>query len=138
MEGSIADINQKIENCKHCRLHNTRINAVCGEGIIRAKFMFKKYELKVPTRIGFRETFGTLYVAKNKKIVPVRHPATVVHKSKQLSKLIKDYNILNTLQSDCPLIFKCSQYKLFNKGLLPFDFAENNCFGNWKECRYSN
>jgi DNA polymerase len=101
-----------------------------------SKFIFKIYGLKVPTRISFREAFGTLYVSKNKKIVPVRHPATVVHKSKQFAKLVQDYSILKTLQIKCPLIDKCIQHKQFNKGLLPNYFVKANCFGDWLSCKF--
>lgn len=101
-----------------------------------SKFIFKIYGLKVPTRISFRETFGKLHVAKNRKIVPVRHPATVVHKSKQFSKLIKDYSILKTLQKDCPLVSACNHHRKFTSGLLPIDFVKANCFGDWLSCKF--
>ncbi len=100
------------------------------------KFIFKRFDLKVPTRIGFRKSFGKIFVAKNRKIVPVRHPATVVHESKQFSKLVEDYKILKTLQSNCPLIDSCAQYRRFEEGLIPHEFVELHCYGDWKNCKY--
>jgi len=229
MTDIISDINSQIKKCSYCRLHETRINAVSGEGKVPSKFMFiaqapgriedkegipligpsgkvfdkllknlefkrdeiyitnlvkcflpkcRKprtdeiktcynlylqkeieivkpeiiitmgyhvskfifwiYGLQVPTRIGFREAFGKLHVSKNKKIVPVRHPATVVHKSKQYTKLVKDYSILRTLKSGCPLLNNCNQFKMYKKGLLPIDYTKENCYGNWKECTFFN
>lgn len=227
MRESRLNINQQIKHCEYCRLHKTRIHAVCGEGKVPSKIMFiaqapgrtediegkaligpsgkvfddlmyqvglqrdeiyitnlikcflpkcrkprtdeintcyhlylkneigivkpeiiitlgyhvskylfKMYELEIPTRIGFREAFGKLFVAKNIKIVAVRHPATVVHKSKQFSKLIQDYSILKTLQTVCPLLNKCSQHKQYKKGLLPINYVKKNCFGDWLSCKY--
>lgn len=227
MVSSIIGINSQIKHCTFCRLHETRINAVCGEGKIPSKFMFiaqapgriedqegklligpsgkvfdelmnhinikreniyitnlikcflpkcrkprsdeintcfelylrkeielvkpeiivtlgyhvskfvfRQYGLKVPSRIGFRKSFGKLFFSKNRKIVPVRHPATVVHQSKQLSKLIEDYEILRTLKSNCPLISICDHYKEFEKGMIHYDYTGSFCYGNWKICEF--
>ncbi len=220
-------INRQIKNCSYCRLHETRINAVCGEGVIPSKFMFiaqapgrtedkegkmfigpsgkifdillshinlkrdsvymsnlikcflpkcrkphqdeietcyklylkkeielvkpeiivtlgyhvtkyifKIYGLNVPNRIGFKSTFGKLFVAKNKKILPLRHPATVVHNSSNINKLKKEYEILKTLQSACCFIDKCPKFIEYKKGLVPVDFVNLYCYGNWNKCEY--
>ena len=180
MEETIEDLNHQIKHCIHCRLHATRMNAVCGEGpvpsrimiiaqapgrkedneakmligpsgkvfdkLIRSvdlkreniyvtnllkcflpncrkprrdemnicyqrylqketelvkpeimvtlgyhvtKFIFSQTGLKVPNKIEFKNTFGQLFTSKNRKIVPLRHPATVVHNSTNLKKLYR-------------------------------------------------
>jgi len=220
MSRSIYDINYQIKQCTFCRLHETRIKAVCGEGIIPSKFMFiaqapgrtedkegkmfigpsgkvfddllshvglkrssiymsnlikcflpkcrkphqdeietcyKLYlkkeidlvkpeiivtlgyhvtKLNVPNSIGFKSTFGKLFVAKNKKIVPLRHPSIVVHNSSNIEKLKKEYEILKTLQSVCTLTDKCSKFIEYKKGLVPVDYINLNCFGDWSKCEY--
>jgi DNA polymerase len=128
----------EIHTCYNLYLKN-EIEIVKPEIIITlgyhvSKFIFKMYDLNVPKRIGFREAFGKLHVSKNKKIVPVRHPATVVHESKQFSKLVQDYSILKTLRTKCPFINECNTHKQFIKGLLPIYFVKVNCFGDWKKC----
>jgi len=35
----IEDLNEKIRKCKKCRLSETRINALCGEGKLNARLM---------------------------------------------------------------------------------------------------
>ncbi|MCB2195903.1 MAG: uracil-DNA glycosylase [Bacteroidetes bacterium] len=132
----------EINTCYHLYLKK-EIELVKPEIIITlgyhvSKFIFKIYGLKIPTRIDFREAFGKLHISKNKKIVPVRHPATVVHKSKQFSKLVKDYSIIKTLHTECPLIDNCKQHKNFNQGLLPINFVKANCFGDWFSCKFYN
>ena len=227
MKESIADINKKIKDCKYCRLNDTRINAVCGEGMIPAKFMFiaqapgrtedkeskmligpsgkvfdqllssvqlsrseiyitnlikcflpkcrkprqdeietcyelylkkeielvkpeiivtlgyhvtkfifKLYNLKVPNKIGFKTTFGKLFTAKNQKIIPLRHPATVVHKSSSIKKLKIEYSILKTLQTECIHIKTCIMFRKYRDGLLSIDFSNRYCHGNWVECKH--
>lgn len=223
----LLDINHQIKQCRFCRLHETRKNAVCGEGKVPSKwmiiaqapgriedekshlligpsgkifdelmdrinlkrediyltnlikcflpkcrkpkadelntcydlylkkelelikpqiivtlgyhvskFIFRKYDLRVPSKIGFRATFGSLFVSKNKKIVPVRHPATVVHQSKQFSKLLSDYKILETLQNPCAFIHSCPKFSEYKKGMLPIDWIEQYCYGNWQICKF--
>jgi DNA polymerase len=132
--------NDELNTCYKLYLKN-EIELVKPEIIVClgyhvSKFIFKQFELKIPTRLGFRTAFGQVFVSKNKKIVPVRHPATVVHESKQFSKLIKDYQILKTLQTHCKLTGMCNQFRAFNMGLISFNFVNKHCFGNWKACRF--
>ena len=227
MSQSIYEINYQIKHCTFCRLHATRIKAVCGEGIIPSKFMFiaqapgrtedkagkmfigpsgkvfdnllshvdlkkdsiylsnlikcflpkcrkphqdeietcyklylkkeidlakpeiivtlgyhvtkfifKLYDLKVPNKIGFKSTFGKLFVAKNKKIVPLRHPSTVVHKSIKIEKLKAEYSILKTLQSKCIHITNCKTFNQYKSGLIQMDFIDQFCYGDWLKCEY--
>ena len=227
MNIELEQINRQIKNCSYCRLHKTRINAVCGEGIIPSKFMFiaqapgrtedkegkmfigpsgkvfdnllshtdlkrssfymsnlikcflpkcrkphqdeietcyklylkkeidivkpeiivtlgyhvtkfifRLYDLKVPNKIGFKSTFGKLFVAHNKKILPLRHPATVVHNSSNIDKLKKEYEILKTLQSECAFIEKCPKFEEYTKGLTPVDLVNLYCYGDWSKCEY--
>ncbi len=229
MEQSINDINIQIKQCTLCRLHKTRINAVCGEGphpskimvIAQApgrtedkeakmligpsgkvfeklihsaglkreniyitnllkcflpncrkprrdemnicykkilekeielvkpeimitlgyhvtKFIFSQNGLKIPNKIEFKTTFGQLFTAKNRKIVPLRHPATVVHKSTNLKKLIDEYAILKTLQSKCPYFDQCKIPENYKNGLIPKDLLDKFCHGNWKRCNRYN
>ena len=35
----IDELNKQIKECKRCRLSQTRINAICGEGNLNAKIM---------------------------------------------------------------------------------------------------
>ena len=227
MSQSIHEINHQIKQCNFCRLHETRIKAVCGEGVIPSEFMFiaqapgrtedkegkmfigpsgkvfdillshvelkrrdiyisnlvkcflpkcrkprhdeietcynlylkkeidlvkpeiivtlgyhvtkfifKIYGLNVPNRIGFKSTFGKLFVAKNKKIIPLRHPATVVHKSTSLEELKTEYQILRILQSACGFIDKCAEFEQYKKGLTQIDFIDLYCHGDWSKCEY--
>lgn len=229
MEQSLNDINIRIKQCTLCRLHKTRINAVCGEGPVPSKimiiaqapgrtedkeekmligpsgkvfdklihsadlkreniyitnllkcflpncrkprrdemkicyqkylqneiemvkpeiivtlgyhvtkFIFFKTGLKVPNKIEFKTTFGQLFTAKNRKIIPLRHPATVVHNSTNLKKLRDEYTILKTLQSKCKYFDQCIIPVKYKNGLIPKDILDTFCHGNWKHCiRYN-
>lgn len=229
MEQTLTNINNQIKQCTLCRLHKTRINAVCGEGQIPSKimiiaqapgrtedkdgkiligpsgkvfdklldkvslkrqkiyitnllkcflpncrkprrdemnicyqrylqkeielvkpeivvtlgyhvtkFIFSQNGLKVPNKIEFKTTFGQLFTAKNRKIIPLRHPATAVHNSTYLKKLSDEYTILKTLQSKCKYIDQCIIPKKYKKGLIPKDVLDKYCHGNWKQCNRHN
>jgi len=98
------------------------------------KFIFSQNGLKVPNKIEFKSTFGQLFTAKNRKIVPLRHPATVVHNSTNLKKLIDEYAILKTLQSKCTYFDQCIIPQKYKIGLIPKDLLDKFCHGNWKRC----
>ena len=100
------------------------------------KFIFRNHNLKVPNKFGFKNTFGKLFVARNRQIVPLRHPATVVHKSTSLEELKNEYQILKTLQSACGFIDKCTEFEQYKKGLTQIDFIDLYCHGDWTKCVY--
>ena len=102
------------------------------------KFIFSQNGLKVPNKIEFKNTFGQLFAAKNRKIVPLRHPATVVHNSTNLKKLSNEYAILKTLQSKCRYFDQCIIPEKYKKGLIPKDIQDKFCHGNWKRCNRYN
>lgn len=229
MKQSLNDINNQIKQCTLCRLHKTRINAVCGEGLVPSKimiiaqapgrtedkegkmligpsgkvfdkllhsadlkreniyitnllkcflpncrkprrdemkvcyqiylqneiemvkpeiivtlgyhvtkFIFSQNGLKVPNKIEFRTTFGQLFTAKNRRIIPLRHPATVVHNSTNLKKLSDEYAILKTLQTKCRYFNQCIIPKKYKNGLIPKDLLDKFCHGNWRSCNRYN
>ncbi|MEE4196224.1 MAG: uracil-DNA glycosylase [Bacteroidales bacterium] len=226
MQQKIVHINRQITNCTRCRLHQTRIHAVCGEGIIPSrimviaqapgrkedhegrmligpsgqifdqilgslginrhevyltnllkcflprcrkprqdemntcyihylkkeialvkpefivtlgyhvtKYLFNQFELKQPNKISFQTTFGELFSSQNRKIIPLRHPATVVHNSIKLKQLINEYEILNTIQTLCPYFYQCIIPENYKNGLTPKNLLDKFCHGNWKQCK---
>jgi DNA polymerase len=98
------------------------------------KFIFSQNGLKAPNKIEFKTTFGQLFTAKNRKIVPLRHPATVVHNSTNLKKLSIEYTILKTLQSKCTYFDQCILPEKYKNGLITKDLLDKFCHGNWKQC----
>lgn len=129
----------EIDTCYYLYLKN-EIDLVKPEVIVTlgyhvTKFIFRLYGLKVPDKFGFKTTFGNLFIAKNRKIIPLRHPATIVHKSANFENLIKEYSILKTIQSPCRFINICDNPKQYHKGLISKDYIDLYCRGNWKVCK---
>ncbi len=201
----IDELNKRIKKCKKCRLSETRINAICGEGNLNAKMMliaqapgekedkegkmfvgpsgkvldellksagikrqtiymtnlikcmlpkyrrpkkdeieacsyylneeiklinpeilvplgyyancyiFQKHGILLPSRAGFSSTYGTLFLAKDKKILPLPHPAALLYNPDLKQDLIKSYRKLQLLLKECKWYPVCPMKRFMKK-----------------------
>ncbi|OFX86885.1 MAG: hypothetical protein A2W99_03995 [Bacteroidetes bacterium GWF2_33_16] len=100
------------------------------------RYIFEAYNLPIPNKFEIKNMFGKIFFAKNQKILPLKHPATIVHKSKSFDNLKQDYQILKTLLNPCPKLKECKIPKQYKKGLLTEDYIEQFCYGIWEKCKY--
>ncbi len=100
------------------------------------RFLFELYELPIPNKYEIKSIFGQLYYTKNKKIFPLKHPATVVHNSYSIESLLKDYKKLKVLLTPCSKLEYCEIPIQYKKGLIPKDQIEQYCYGDWESCTY--
>jgi len=124
------------ENFLQYEIQFVKPEIIVALGFHVTRFLFKLYGFPVPNKNEIKDIFGHLYYAKKQKILLLKHPATVVHKSSTLENLKKEYQILKTLQNKCPNITECFKYKDYLNGLTVQSFVELNCFGNWEKCTY--
>ncbi len=52
-------------------------------------YIFQKYGISLPSKAEFSSVFGKLFLAKDKKILPLPHPATLLYNSDLKQDLIK-------------------------------------------------
>jgi DNA polymerase len=128
----------EIEICYNHFLRN-EIEIVKPEIIVTlgfhvTRFIFELFGLPVPDKFEIKEVFGKLQYVKSQKILPLKHPATVVHKSKSFEDLLTDYKILKTLLIPCPKHDECEIPKKYKTGLITQDYLEQFCYGNWVDC----
>lgn len=103
------------------------------------KFILKKYNLYFPEHINFPYIFGNMFYAKNIQILPLRHPATVVHNTYTKSKLIDEYKQLITLGDHCPFYSNCPIVSNYYSGLVNISYIKIFCKGLYAKCiRYKN
>lgn len=100
------------------------------------RFIFGLYALPVPNKFEIKSTFGRLFVSKNIKILPLKHPATIVHKNNSLQGLLKNYRKLEVLLNPCQKQNLCLVMKNYQRGLIPEDYVEEFCYGDWESCEY--
>ena len=220
----IDELNKRIKECKKCRLSETRMNAICGEGNLSAKIMliaqapgekedregkmfvgpsgkvldellnkagikrheiymtnlikcmlpkhrkpkqdeikacsyylneeiksinsqilvplgyyatryiFQKYEIQIPPKTEFSSIYGELFLAKDKKILPLSHPATCLYNPEFKQDLIKSYRKLQVLLKDCKWYPVCPMKRFYEKGKLDKKWIELYCKGDWGNC----
>ncbi len=103
------------------------------------KYILKQFDLPIPNRHEFPKLFGKLLISKNMQILPLRHPAMVVHNKSKYSLLEKNYKKINILINKCKYYSECPIIDYYQSGKIIKDWVDLYCRGNWAECqRYKN
>lgn len=103
-------------------------------GYHSTKNLLKIYNQKIPDRHQFPSLFGRLFVAKDKKVLPLRHPATVVHNSATYEQLRKDYRKINIVTQTCKWFYLCPIKQYYDRGKLSKEWIDQYCKGDWESC----
>ena len=98
------------------------------------KNILQRYGLEVPNRHGFPSLFGQLKVAGRRKILPLRHPATVVHQSAQFDTLRENYRKLKITGTTCKWYEVCPMRVFYEQGKLSKYWIDRYCHGDWESC----
>jgi DNA polymerase len=48
-------------------------------GYFATRYLFDKYNIPVPPKPEFREVYGNVLAADGKKVIPLQHPAAILH-----------------------------------------------------------
>ncbi|HKL38992.1 MAG TPA: uracil-DNA glycosylase [Bacteroidales bacterium] len=99
------------------------------------KTIFHKYNLTVPNRHHFPELFGKLKVSGSIKILPLRHPATVVHQSAAFDQLLRNYRKLEVMGKICKWYDQCPVPRFYEQGKLNKKWLDLYCRGDWESCK---
>ncbi len=103
-------------------------------GYHSTKHLLSLYKQRIPDRNHFADLFGQLIVAQDKKILPLRHPATVVHGSATYEELLKEYRIINVVTQTCRWFYLCPIKNFYDTGKLSKEWIDQYCKGNWEAC----
>lgn len=66
-------------------------------GYYAARYLFEKYKIPLPPKKEFREVYGNVLKSDDKKIIPLQHPAAVLHDISIKSTLVKNYRKMQVL-----------------------------------------
>jgi DNA polymerase len=220
----IDDLNKEIKKCKKCRLSETRINALCGEGNLNAtlmliaqapgenedregkmfigpsgkvldellavsnidrekiymtnlikcilakcrkpkqdeietcsqyldeeielinpgilaplgyyatRYMFNKYNILLPPKSEFYKIYGKIFLAGERKILPLQHPAAVLYNNSSKEEIVKNYHKAKVVLSDCKWYPVCPMKRFYENGILNKEWVELYCKGDWESC----
>jgi len=115
------------------RLINPSVIATLG--YYSAKYIFVKYQIPLPkSKQEFSKVYGKVFLAENGKILPLRHPATLLYDSSIGEEMVKNYKKLKTLMVDCKWFLACPMKKFCEEGTLNKKWIELYCKGDWKSC----
>ena len=68
-------------------------------GYYATRYIFEKYYFPLPTRQEFKEVCGKAFETEGKKIIPVQHPAALLHNSAIKEDVLRNYRKMKALLS---------------------------------------
>ena len=106
-------------------------NVIVPLGYYATKYIFDKYNILLKSK---SEAFGKLFLAKDKKIFPLTHPATFLYHESFKEGMIKNYKKLKVLSANCKWYQACPMKRFYEEGKLNKKWIELYCKGDWKSC----
>lgn len=104
-------------------------------GYYSTKYIFVKYQIPLPeSKPEFSKVYGKIFLAQNRKILPLRHPATLLYDGSVREEMVKNYRKLKTLMVDCKWFLACPMKKFYEEGRIDRKWIELYCKGDWKSC----
>ena len=101
-------------------------------GYYATRYIFEKYAIPLPSKSGFCEVYCKIFLAADKKIFPLQHPAAVLYDSSIKEKIIKNYCKMKVLLIDCKWYQVCPMKVFYEKGELDKKWVELYCKGDWE------
>lgn len=128
----------EIEICSHYLDKEIKVvnpDTIFPLGYYPTKYLFEKYGLRIPnSKAQFRKVYGRIFLAKDKKIVVLQHPAALLYDNSKEEEMIKNYKKLKTLTIDCKWFPVCPMKYFYEEGRLDRKWIEIYCKGDWESC----
>jgi DNA polymerase len=80
---------------REIELINPRI--VASLGYYATRYAFEKYGIPLPSKPEFHKVYGNVLEAGDIKIIPLQHPAAVLHKASIKEEMVKNYRKMELL-----------------------------------------
>jgi uracil-DNA glycosylase family 4 len=71
-------------------------------GYYATRFILEKYDIQIPVKSEFRAVYGQVLKIGNKKIIPLQHPAAVLHNPSIKEAMVKNYRKLRVIITSRP------------------------------------
>jgi len=69
-------------------------------GYYATRYLVEKYRIPFPSKQEFREVYGNVLEVDGKTIIPLQHPAAILHDISIKSTLVKNYHKMQVLYTD--------------------------------------
>jgi len=104
-------------------------------GYYAKRHIFDKYHIQPPNaKQEFSKKYGTLLLADNRKILPLRHPAALLYNDSLKEEMTENYRKLKTLMAECKWFSCCPMKRFYEEGRIHKRWIELYCKGDWKSC----
>jgi len=115
------------------RLINPSVIATLG--YYATNYIFHKYQIQLPnSKPNFSKKYGNLFLADDRKILPLRHPAALLYNDSISEEMTENYRKLKTLMVECKWFLCCPMKRFFEEGRIQKRWIELYCKGDWKSC----
>jgi DNA polymerase len=103
-------------------------------GYYATKYIFEKYTLATGARTEFKEVYGKLSYKNGKKVLPLPHPAVLIHSPSFREEVIDRYRKLQVVLTECKWYQVCPMKRFYEAGKLSFEWISRYCRGDWESC----
>ncbi len=104
-------------------------------GFFAARYLFKKYDVKLPKNEEFYKIYGKLVWTGEVKIYPLQHPATLLYNPQLEGEMVRNYEKLSVLKQECKWRVVCPMTRYHREGKLDRKWIELYCKGDWESCK---
>ncbi|MCK9243852.1 MAG: uracil-DNA glycosylase [Candidatus Marinimicrobia bacterium] len=128
----------EIETCS--RYLDEEITIITPEvlvplGYYATRYIFKKYHADPPpAREDYPKIYGKLIFQDDQKILPLPHPATLLHHPSFEEQTTKLYQKLSILSCNCKWYPVCPMKYFYEGDRLEKKWIELYCQGDWQNC----
>lgn len=104
-------------------------------GYFATRFILDKYDISRPqSKAEFPEVFGKLYLAGDKRVYPLPHPAAMLYDRSRRVDMETSYSKLGVLAGECKWFPVCPLKRNHEQGLVSGEWIEYYCKGDWESC----
>ena len=103
-------------------------------GFYSTTYIFKKYNISIPRKDDFYKVYGKLFLSDDMRILPLQHPAAILHRPELREILINSYHKLKVLSKTCKWYTVCPMKRFYEQGVLDSRWIKLYCKGDWESC----
>ena len=126
IQACVQHLNEEI------RLINPSVIATLG--YYATNYIFHKYQIQLPNAKPNLKKYGTLFLADDRKILPLRHPAALLYNDFIREEMAENYRKLKTLMVECKWFSCCPMKRFYKESKIQKRWIELYCKGDWKNC----
>lgn len=127
----------EIESCgayleREIEIVDPRVIVTVGHYATR--YVLGRYGIPLPTKSEFRSIYGRLLWTGERKVLPLQHPAAVLHGPPLWDVMSSNYRKIAILSKECKWYPACPMKRFHDHGHIDDEWVELYCRGDWERC----